>query len=430
MAAMNSSKSMFERALQRIPGGVNSPVRAFGAVGGEPILIHRGEGSKLYDIDGNAYIDFMMSWGPLIFGHAHSRVIEAAESALKRGFSFGAATAQEIEFAETLCRAVPSMEQVRLVCSGTEAVMSAIRLARGATGQSGIIKFDGCYHGHSDALLVQAGSGAMTFGVPSSQGVPESYAKLTYSLPYNNIEAFKKLIQKEGKNVACVIVEPIAGNMGLIAGEAAFLQALREETKKAGIILIFDEVITGFRLCWGGAQALFNLKPDLTCLGKIIGGGLPLAAFGGSKELMSQLAPLGPVYQAGTLSGNPIAVATGLKTVKLLESEHPYEALEKKTTTFISNLKKITQVSSTNIQINTIGSMFTLFFAERTVTDYESAKRSDTAVFAKFFKSLLKNGVYITPSQFETNFLSTAHSDSDLDQALSGMERALREAYS
>jgi glutamate-1-semialdehyde 2,1-aminomutase len=407
---MNTKKSeeSFARAQKVIPGGVNSPVRAFRGVGGAPRFIARGEGSRVYDVDGNAYIDYVCSWGPLILGHRPPCVIEALREALEGGTSFGAPTEREIELAELISRLMPSMEMVRLVNSGTEATMSALRLARGFTGRDLIVKFEGCYHGHVDSLLVKAGSGLATLGIADSAGVPRAFAETTLALPFNSIAAVERAFAEHGSRIAAVIVEPVAGNMGCVPPAPGFLEALRELTARHGAVLIFDEVMTGFRVALGGAQARFGIQPDLTTIGKVAGGGLPLAAYGGRAAIMEKVAPLGPVYQAGTLSGNPLAVAAGLATLRYLAA-HPetYEVLE-------ARAARLTAWTPPGATINRVGSMFTLYFTEGPVTDWESAKRSDTARFARFFHFLLEHGVYIAPSQFEAGFVSAAHSEADI----------------
>lgn len=407
-----------------MPGGVNSPVRAFKAVGGTPFFVARGEGCYLWDVDGNRFVDFVCSWGPLILGHAHPEVVAAVKEAVERGTTYGAPTELEVALAEKIQQAFPSMEMLRLVNSGTEATMSAIRAARGYTGRKKIVKFEGCYHGHADYLLVKAGSGAATFGIPDSAGVPEGTAQDTIVLPYNDIEAFNKTMDAMGEEIAAVIVEPIAGNMGVVLPKPEFLAALRQQTEKHGVVLIFDEVITGFRVAYGGAQSLYGIKPDMTCLGKIVGGGFPLAAYGGRKEIMQTVAPLGPVYQAGTLSGNPVAVTAGLKTLEILERDNPYPELERRTKQLTQVISEAAKEAGVPVQINQIASMFTVFFTDQPVVDYASARRSDTQRYARFFHALLERGVYFPPSQFEAAFLSTAHDD----EALSFAQDAVRSA--
>ena len=402
------SEALFARAQQLIPGGVNSPVRAFRAVGGTPPFIVRGQGSRVYDADGNEYIDYVCSWGPLILGHRPQPVIDALRESLEIGTSFGAPTARENELAELIIECVPSIEMVRLVNSGTEATMSALRVARGFTGRDLTVKFEGCYHGHVDSLLVKAGSGMATLGISDTAGVPRAFAETTMALPFNSIEAVEQAFQARGSEIAAVIVEPVVGNMGCVPPGAGFLEILRELTEKHGALLIFDEVMTGFRLSLGGAQRLCGITPDLTTLGKIIGGGLPLAAYGGRADIMKKVAPAGPIYQAGTLSGNPIAVSAGIAMVSYLKS-HPqvYETIEKRTA-------QLTADPPNGITVNRAGSMFTFFFTSEPVTDFASAKRSDTDRFRQFFHFMLDHGIYLAPSQFEAGFVSAAHSEADI----------------
>jgi glutamate-1-semialdehyde 2,1-aminomutase len=404
----SKSEALFARAQQMIPGGVNSPVRAFRGVGGTPRFIARGEGSRIFDVDGNSYIDYVGSWGPLICGHRPAFVTEALQAALAIGTSFGAPTEQEVEFAELLTRIVPSMEMVRLVNSGTEATMSALRLARGFTGRDLTIKFEGCYHGHVDSLLVKAGSGMATLGIADTAGVPQEFAATTIALPFNSISAVEQAFKERGGKIAAVIVEPVVGNMGCVPPAPGFLEALRHETEKHGALLIFDEVMTGFRLALGGAQQRFGIKPDLSTFGKIIGAGLPMAAYGGRADVMKKIAPLGSVYQAGTLSGNPLAVAAGLAMLCHL-CAHPeiYDALE-------SRAAQLTAWTPPGVTVNRVGSMFTFFFTPHPVTDWDSAKRSDAARFGQFFHHMLERGVYLAPSQFEAGFVSAAHSEQDI----------------
>jgi len=411
-----------------MPGGVNSPVRAFRAVGGTPFFVQRGEGCFLWDVDGNRYVDFVCSWGPLLLGHAHPEVVAAVKEAIEHGTTYGAPTELEIRLAEKIQQAFPSMEMLRLVNSGTEATMSAIRTARGYTGRSRIVKFEGCYHGHADYLLVKAGSGATTFGIPDSAGVPESFSQETIVLPYNDVKAFVRTMDAVGDQIAAVIVEPIAGNMGVVLPKPEFLHALREQTQKHGAVLIFDEVITGFRVTYGGAQTLYGIQPDMTCLGKIVGGGFPLAAYGGRREIMEHVAPLGPVYQAGTLSGNPIAVTAGLKTLEILERDNPYPDLERRTQWLTDEMAVIAREVGVPVQINCIASMFTVFFNDQPVVDYASAKRSDTQRYARFFHVLLEKGVFFPPSQFEAAFLSTAHTDDALAVTLEALRSAFQKS--
>ncbi|MFA4044455.1 MAG: hypothetical protein HZRFUVUK_001242 [Candidatus Fervidibacterota bacterium] len=412
------SSKLYEEAKQIIPGGVNSPVRAFKAVGGKPLFIAYGSGSRITDVDGNEFIDYVCSWGVLILGHAHPDVINAAKKALERGSSFGAPTESEVKLASMLCEAIPSLEMVRLVNSGTEAVMSAIRVARAFTKRSKVVKFIGCYHGHADYLLVKAGSGATTFAIPDSAGVPDEFASLTITLPYNNTDAFVSLMRDIGNEIAAVIVEPVAGNMGVVLPKESFLEALREETQKHNCVLIFDEVITGFRLCYGGAQNIFGIVPDMTVLGKIIGGGFPIGAYGGRRELMELVAPVGDVYQAGTLSGNPVAVEAGIATLNVLKREQPYERLEALSERLSQALIEAGERKGIELKVNRIGSMLTLFFTSEQVTDYETALTSNTNLYARFFHSMLARGVYLPPSQFEAMFVSAAHTEEDIEQTI------------
>ena len=414
-------------AQKIIPGGVNSPVRAFKAVGGNPLFIEKGKGSKIYDIDGSEYIDYVLSWGALLLGHAHPDISAAIKAAVDRGTSYGAPTEAEVTFAKMINRIYPSMEMVRLVSSGTEATMSAIRLARGYTGREKIIKFEGCYHGHSDSLLVKAGSGAATFGLPDSPGVPEDLAKKTITLPFNNLDAIKGLVEREGGEVAAIIVEPIPGNMGLILPGDGFLEGLRGLSTRYGIVLIFDEVISGFRVGIGGAQGLYNIRPDMTCLGKVIGGGLPIAAFGGKREIMEKIAPIGPVYQAGTLSGNPLAVTAGIESLRILEGPGIYDPLFKKTRDLREGLENAAKMAGVPVYTTSVGSELCIFFNKEKVVDYTTAKRSDTKAFSGFFQAMLAKGVYLPPSQFETLFLSTVHSDEDINKTIEAARRAFRE---
>jgi len=410
---------LFEEARKVIPGGVNSPVRAFGAVNATPLFISKARGAKIYDSEGREYIDYVLSWGPAILGHCRPEVIEAIEAAARRGTSFGAPTEMETEMAQMIADAFPSIEMVRMVSSGTEAVMSAIRLARGCTGRDKIIKFEGCYHGHSDSLLVKAGSGVATLGIPGSPGIPRQLAELTVTVPFNDLEAVKSIVEKEGSQFACIIVEPVAGNMGVVLPQEGFLQGLRELSTKHGILLIFDEVITGFRLIYGGFQNLSGIKPDLTCLGKIIGGGLPVGAFGGSREIMEKLAPTGPVYQAGTLSGNPVAMAAGIATLKILrKSKDEYERLEGMTARLCERMQSLFEEKGLPCRINRIGSLFTAFFTGDEVWNYATAAKSDTKLFARYFRGMLRRGVNLAPSQFEAGFLSFAHTEEDLKKTI------------
>ena len=419
------SRRLFETAAELFPGGVNSPVRAFTAVGGTPRFLVRGEGSHVYDADGHDYIDYVASWGPLILGHAHPKVVAAIEEAAARGTSFGAPSPYEIELAELIKAAMPSLEMLRFVSSGTEACMSALRLARAYTGRDRIVKFDGCYHGHADSLLVQAGSGALTFGVPSSAGIPKDLAALTTVLPYNDPEALRRTFKDHANNIACVIVEPIAGNMGLVLPEPGFLQAVVDLAHRHGALVIFDEVITGFRVARGGAQSLYDIRPDLTCLGKIIGAGLPVGAFGGRTEIMRRLAPLGDVYQAGTLSGNPIAMAAGAAQLRELSSVDAYERLELAGAALETGLRAAFNEQTIAVQIHRAGSIFGLFFNEQHVRDVATVHRSDATAYAAFFHAMLDRGVYLAPSAFEVGFISLAHSRADIDDTIAAAREAL-----
>jgi len=411
-----NSEQLFERAKKVIPGGVNSPVRAFGAVGGTPRFIEQGQGSRIFDVDKLQYIDCVGSWGPLILGHSHRYVVEAVKRATSKGFSFGAPTQAEIELAELITQAIPSIGMVRLVNSGTEATMSAIRLARAATGRKRILKFDGGYHGHVDSLLVRAGSGAATFGAPDSSGVPSEVAKLTLTAPYNDIEEVRKAFAKSKGAIAAVIVEPVAGNMGCVPPAEGFLEGLREVCTTNGTLLIFDEVMTGFRVAYGGAQTRFGVTPDLTTLGKIVGGGMPIGAYGGREDLMQMVSPLGTMYQAGTLSGNPLAVAAGVATLGILRNGPFYKDLETRSSEFEEGIRGVASKHKIPIELNRVGSMWTIFFTDQPVTDYRSAKRSNTEMFARFFHLMLEQGVYLPPSQFEAAFFSIAHARKDIQQ--------------
>ena len=424
------SKSAFEKAKTLVPGGVNSPARAFGGVGGTPIFIDHASGPHLFDIDGNKYVDFIGSWGPMILGHAHPKVVHAIQNTAVKGSSFGAPTEMESQMAELIISMVPSIEMVRMVNSGTEATMSALRLARGFTGRDLIIKFAGCYHGHVDSLLVQAGSAATTLGVPSSPGVPKGCTADTLVLRYNDIEELKHTFLKMGDKIACVILEPVVGNMGLIPPAAEFLKELRNLTRQFGAVLILDEVMTGFRLSAGGAQQLLGIEPDLTALGKIVGGGLPVGAYGGKKEIMAKVMPSGPVYQAGTLSGNPLAMAAGIATLLELKQNPPYEKLEKYAQRLEDGLHKIAQSLNIPHVINRVGSMWTFFFTAGPVTDYDSAKKSDTKMFSKFFWAMMDRGVYLPCSQFEAAFNSITHDEAIMDFTLNAAREALAEISS
>ena len=418
------SRALFDEAKTVIPGGVNSPVRAFKSITHQPLFIDRAEGSRVYDVDGNAYIDYVCSWGALILGHTHPRVIEAVNEAAKRGTSFGAPTALETEMASLVVEAVPTVEQVRMVNSGTEAVMSALRLARGYTKRDKVIKFSGCYHGHCDSFLIRAGSGAATLGCPDSPGVTEGTAADTILLSYNDLAAVQEVFSQQGNNIAAVVVEPVAGNMGLILPEEGFLQGLRKATKEYEALLIFDEVISGFRVSPGGAQQYFAVSPDLTTLGKIIGGGLPVGAYGGRREIMEHLAPVGPVYQAGTLSGNPLAMAAGLATLQQLKLPGFYESLNNKRIKLETGLAEAAAAAGITINQTGIGSMFGTFFNAEPVVDFDSAASSDAEQFKVFFRALLKAGVYIAPSQFESGFISAAHNEADLDETIEAAGKA------
>jgi glutamate-1-semialdehyde 2,1-aminomutase len=422
---LKHSEKAFKKAVKCLAGGVNSPVRAFKAVGGSPLFIKKAKGSKIYDLDNNRYVDYVMSWGAMILGHLHPAVVRSVKKTMGLGMSFGAPTENETRLAQMITGVIPSMEMIRLVNSGTEAAMSAIRLARGYTKRDKIVKFDGCYHGHCDSLLVKAGSGAATFGVSDSAGVTRSSSKDTIVLPYNDIYALKKAIKENHRAIACVIIEPVAANMGVVMPEIDFLVCLRELTAKYKIVLIFDEVISGFRFTFGGAQSLFGIKPDLTCLGKIIGGGMPLAAYGGRKEIMELLSPLGTVYQAGTLSGNPIAVSAGLATLDAL-SKLDYLKLNEKAIELCQVMEDSLRRNNLRFTINRAGSIFTLFFTEGKVRDFKSARNSDTRKYAVYFREMLKQGIYLAPSQFEANFPSFAHSDEDLRKTVKAFNRAVK----
>ena len=416
----------FDAAKQHIPGGVNSPVRAFAGVGGEPVFIRRAEGARIYGENGESYIDYVGSWGPMILGHAHPEVIAAVREAAGDGLSFGAPTLLETEMADKVCALVPSMDMVRMVSSGTEATMSAIRLARGYTGRDKLVKFEGCYHGHADSLLVKAGSGALTLGQPSSPGVPASLAEHTVTLPYNDLDAFNRAMDEIGDQVACVIIEPVAGNMNCIPPVAGFLEGIRQSCDRHGSVLIFDEVMTGFRVALGGAQGRFGITPDLTTLGKVIGGGMPVGAFGGKREIMQQLAPLGPVYQAGTLSGNPIAMTAGLKTLELISAPGFFEALEQKVNTLTDGILAAARDAGVAMTCNRVGGMFGLFFSEQKVTSFTQATQCNLEQFKAFFHGMLDAGVYLAPSAYEAGFVSSAHSDDDIQATIEAAARVLK----
>jgi glutamate-1-semialdehyde 2,1-aminomutase len=414
----DQSRALMQQAQKLIPGGVNSPVRACRAVGVDPHFIERAQGCYVYDVDGNRLIDYVGSWGPMILGHRHPAVIQALEETLDRGTSFGAPTVLEIELAQMVVDAVPSVEMVRMVNSGTEATMSALRLARGATGRDIIVKFDGCYHGHSDSLLVDAGSGVATLAIPGSPGVPASFVATTVSLPYNDLKALETVMQDRGDQVAAIIVEPVAGNMGLVPPAMGFLQGLRTLCNRYGTLLIFDEVMTGFRVAYGGAQALYGIVPDLTCFGKIIGGGLPVGAYGGRRDLMAQIAPQGPIYQAGTLSGNPLAMAAGLATLKELAKPGFYEGLDQRADQLLSGLTRVAQKAGIVVSGARVGSMLGLYFVHGPVANFDDAKRSDLNRFAAYYQGMLNHGVYLAPSQFEAAFVSASHDETVIDQTI------------
>jgi len=427
---MTQSEELFARAQRLIPGGVNSPVRAFKAVGGTPLFIRKAEGARVWDADGRGFIDYLGSWGPLILGHAHPSVLEAITQAAAKGTSYGAPCAAEVELADRVTRLVPSIQKVRFVSSGTEATMSALRLARAFTGRRKILKFHGCYHGHADALLVAAGSGVATLGIPGSPGVPEGTVADTLVAPYNDLGAVERVIDEHGSDLAAIIVEPVAGNMGCVPPRDGYLQGLRDLATRAGALLVFDEVITGFRLSTGGAQVLYGVKPDLTCLGKIIGGGLPVGAYGGRADIMDQMAPSGPVYQAGTLSGNPLAMAAGIATIDLLQRAGTYKRLDTLAARLHAGLLGAREEADVKVTINRVGSMITLFFTPGPVVDYATAKKSDTALFARFFHGLLARGIYFPPAQFEAAFVSLAHTEGDIDTTVRAAGEIFRELRS
>jgi len=426
---MDRSSTLFNEAKNYIPGGVNSPVRAFKGVGGEPIYFERGEGAYLYDVDGNEYIDYVGSWGPMILGHSNLSIVDAVRTELDKGLGFGAPTEIETSLAKKICQLMPSIELVRMVSSGTEATMSAIRLARGYTKRDKIVKFEGCYHGHSDSLLVKAGSGALTLGVPTSPGVPNDLAKHTLTLEYNNLDSVKALFSKMGEEIGCIIVEPVAGNMNCIPPKEGFLQGLRKLCDDYGSLLIFDEVMTGFRVALGGAQAYYGVKPDLTTLGKVIGGGLPVAAFGGRHEVMNEIAPLGPVYQAGTLSGNPLSMASGLAMLSVIEADDSfYQNLSESTEYLVNGIVAAANTNNVPMTSNNVGGMFGLFFSsEEKVTNFSQASNCDIESFKKFYKSMIRQGVYFAPSAYECGFLSAAHTKNELDQTINAALTAFSE---
>ncbi|HKP11198.1 MAG TPA: glutamate-1-semialdehyde 2,1-aminomutase [Blastocatellia bacterium] len=428
MSKLDTSKSseLFARAERVIPGGVNSPVRAFRAVGREPLFIREAGGATVTDADGNRYLDYVGSWGPMLMGHAHPAIIEALRDAAARGTSYGAPTEIEIDLAEEVGRAIPSIEKLRLVNSGTEATMSAIRVARGFTGRDLIVKYEGCYHGHYDSLLVKAGSGLATFGTPDSAGVPADFARHTLVIPYNDEAALRQTFAERGGEIACVIIEPVAGNMGCVPPAEGYLELLRELTGASGALLIFDEVMTGFRVARGGAQELYGIKPDLTCLGKIIGGGLPVGAFGGRADVMDVVAPLGPVYQAGTLSGNPLAVSAGLAMLRLIRETNPYGELERRSAALERGLRDAAGEAGVAATVNRVGSMMTAFFTDEAVTGWDTAKRADTARYGRFFRAMLEEGVYLAPSQFECAFVSAAHGDAEIERTVEAARRVMR----
>ena len=419
------SDELFSRAKAVIPGGVSSPVRAFKAVGGSPLFVARAEGARFWDEDGRAFIDYVGSWGPMILGHAHPAVVEAVREATGRGTSYGAPCAAEVELAERITRLVPSVEKVRFVSSGTEATMSALRVARGFTGRRKILKFDGCYHGHADSLLVSAGSGVATLGIPGSPGVPEGTVADTLVAPFNDTAAVEAVVAAHGKDLAAVIVEPVCGNMGTVAPKPGYLEALREITLTSGTVLIFDEVMTGFRVALGGAQQRYGIRPDMTCLGKIVGGGLPAAAYGGRADIMATVAPEGPVYQAGTLSGNPLAMAAGIAILDLLAQPGTYEALEARSARLEAGLRRAAREAGATVAINRVASMITVFFCAGPVTDYATAKASDTQRFARFFRAMLERGIYLPPAQFEAAFVSLAHGEAEIDATIAAAADAL-----
>ncbi len=424
---LKKSKELFRKAKRLMPGGVNSPVRAFRAVGGIPLFIQSAKGSKIYDVDGNEYIDYVLSWGPMILGHSHPAVIRALRKACERGTSYGAPTPLEVELAGMIRKAYPSMQVVRMVNSGTEATMSAIRAARGFTGRDRVMKFEGCYHGHADGLLVKAGSGAATFGVPDSPGVPRGYARNTITLPFNDLKAFRDACEKFGDNTACVIIEPVVGNSGCILPRPGFLEGIRKLTSEHGIVLIFDEVMTGFRVSYGGAQKAFGIKPDMTCLGKVIGGGLPVGAYGGRKEIMRMIAPDGPVYQAGTLSGNPLAMTAGIETLKILSRRETYRKLTAKSAALEDALKDAAGRAGVKTKFYRAGTMFCTYFTDKEVCNFTDAANTDTETFAKFFRKMLERGINLAPSAFEAGFMSLAHTQADINRTARAAYQSFKE---
>lgn len=424
MTELKRSQELFNEAQRYLPGGVNSPVRAFKAVGGVPLFVRRGKGATIYDEDGNRFIDYVGSWGALILGHAHPRIVTATKQAIEHGTSFGTPTERETVLAKMVCAAMPSMEMVRFVNSGTEATMSAIRLARAATGRDKIVKFTGCYHGHSDGLLIKAGSGMVTLSIPSCPGVPSSFTSQTLVAPYNNLEAVAQIFRDFRQEIAGVIVEPIAANMGVVPPQPGFLEHLRGLTQESGALLIFDEVITGFRVAYGGAQTRYKVTPDLTCLGKIIGGGLPVGAYGGRREIMEMLAPVGPVYQAGTLSGNPVVMTAGIEALRMLGQSQVYSQLEARSSLLEKGFIEAANKTGIGVQVSRVGSIFTIFFTGELVIDYETATKADTALYGRFFHQMLSQGIYLPPSQFEAAFVSTAHTDGDIQATIAAVDKA------